>query len=730
MIIRTENLMVLKKTIFFLSVLLAPVSLLALSGTPVDSSFTSKPIGESMEYFEDKTKKLSINEIVQETGWSGSKTESLNFAFTKSAYWFRFAVENTGGEVFDTFFEISYPLLNFVDLYVPEEGGYKQIKTGNRYPFYDREIVDKNFVFALKSPPGLRTYYLRVETESSMNFIPSLFSQKAYLAKKEQELPLIWIYYGFMIIMTLYNLLVFFSSRDRSYLFYVIFIASYVLFQMTLNGYSFEYLWPNAIWWGGNSLPMFMCLSVSCWGIFMWDLLEIRKNFRNIHFLFTRILWPLTILWAIVSLMVKYSLAIQVATLLIGIVTLIYFIVGIILLFYRSRPAVYLNIGSVGFMCGVLLYVLKTYGVLPKMFITEWGIQIGSAMMVVLFSLALADKINVIQKKLQVLLDDQSESEKVAQERARHLQGIISAATGITQEFARVSGQLEEIALKFAEMSMEQATTSEEMSATYEELSSSIEMIYQSTLNQKNEGEKSKRLADDLNRVQKDLIQGSQIVEENMRGILLTAGHTGESLKKMTDTMAIINTGGKEINQFIAMIDDISDRINLLSLNAAIEAARAGDYGRGFAVVADEIGKLAQATSENSKEISKKIFKIIADIEVGARIVTGTKESTDAIFKMVNTIGSGIDSVRDMMTKQNQAMEMVLRQTGLIDTMTQDIVNSANEQKNSMAQTQKTIERLSEMAQEISQSNNQIIEFSRIIHEKARELEGVIVQSA
>jgi methyl-accepting chemotaxis protein len=722
--------MIIIKIILVLLILSSPASLYALAGIPVDSSFDSKTIGGSMEYIEDKSRNLTINEILHETKWIGSKTESLNFGFTNSVYWFRFAVENTTGNVLDLFFEISYPLLNFVDLYMPDNGEYKQVKTGNRYPFDNREIVDKNFVFNLKAAPGLRTYYLRIDTESSMNFIPILMSQKAYLAKNQQELPLIWIYYGFMIIMVAYNLLIFLSSRDRSYLFYVAFIVSYILFQLTLNGYSFQYLWPNAIWWGSNSLPLFMCLSILCWGIFMWDILEIRKNFKVIHLIFTRLLIPLSCIWAVASLLVKYSVAIQVGTLLVGVLNLAYFILGVIPLFYRSRTAVFLNIGSFGFMTGVILYVLKTYGVLPKIFITEWGIQIGSALMVVLFSLALADKLNVMKKKLQDLLVDQRESEKVAQERASCLEGIVSTATGLTQEFTRVSGQLEEIARKFSGMSMEQASTSEEMSATYEELSSSVDMIYQSTVTHKNEWDKSKRLADDLNRTQKDLMQSSQNVEESIRGILHTAGSTGESLRKMTDTMQIINSGGKEINQFIAMIDDISDRINLLSLNAAIEAARAGDYGRGFAVVADEIGKLAQATSENSKEISRKIMKIISDIEVGAQIVTGTRESTDSIFRMVNAISAGIDSVREMMTKQNQAMEMVIRQAGIVDTMSQDIVTSANEQKNSMAQTQKTIERLSEMAQEISESNSQIIEFSKIIHEKALELAGVISQSA
>ncbi len=719
----------LKKFIIFMMLFIPSTKLLAQNGVFVDSSFTTKPIGRFMDYHEDKNGSLTINQILRETEWTMSRSESINFGFTKSVYWFRFAVNNTSKEALDLFFELTYPLLNYVYLYVPVKGKYQVIKTGNKYPFYQRDIVDKNFVFDLKTAPGVSTYYLRIETVSSMNFIPLLMSQRAYLARTQKNLPLLWIYYGFMIVMLVYNFLIFLSSRDRSYLFYVIFIGSYILFQLTLNGYSFQYLWPKAIWWGANSLPMFMCLSVLCWGVFLWDLLEMREKFRRMYKMFVWGIFPLTIVWGVASLMVKYSVAIQVATLLAGAVTVVYFMIGFIAMFYRSRAAIFVNIGATGLMIGIVLYVLKTFGVMAESFITEWGIQIGSALVVVLFSLALADKINVMQKELKVLLVGQQNSEKVARERAAHLQEIVNTATGLTQKFTDVSGRLDEIAHRFSDMSMEQASTSEEMSASYEELSASVDMIYQATITQQSEGEKSKRFADDLNRTQKELINGSRRVEENIREILHTAGDTGESLRKMTDTMQVINTGGKEINQFIAMIDDISDRINLLSLNAAIEAARAGDYGRGFAVVADEIGKLAQATSENSKEISKKISKIISDIEVGARIVSGTKEATDAIFSMVNSISAGLDSVREMMTRQNQAMEMVIRQAGVIDTMSRDIVTSTNEQKNSMAQTQKTIERLSEMAQEISQSNTQIIEFARIIHENAVELDSMIRRS-
>ncbi|MBN2160612.1 MAG: hypothetical protein JW807_14580 [Spirochaetes bacterium] len=706
--------------------LLVPRCLAAAEAVTIDESFSQSVIGKHIEFLEDPEGKLTVNGAAASESWKASERESLNFGFTASAYWFRFTIDNATDENLNLFFELTYPLMNFVDLYVPVGDGFRVIKTGSKYPFHHRDIEDKNFVFQLKEGPGLKTYYLRIKTESSLNFIPLIKSQKAYFKGVQTQLPIIWIYYGLMMIMVVYNFFIFIASRDRSYIFYVIFITSYILFQMTLNGYSFQYLWPNAIWWACHALPFFMCSSVCMAGIFIRDVIDARRLFRRLDKIFLFIIIPVSSAWAVASLFVKYAVAIKGATALVGILSSLMFIVVAAALFSGSRAARFIAVGFLGLVAGILAYVLKTFGLLPEMFITEWGVQIGSTLVVIFLSLALADKINVMRHELKILLTEQQENEKTARDRAEYLEGIVGTATGISDEFVTVSNKLQEVTNRFSELSMEQAATSEEMSSTFEELSASIDAIYESTINQKNEGEKSMHLVDELSEAQQGLIRESQKVEENIRSILESAKDTGESLHMMTETMNLINTGGKEISQFIAMIDDISDRINLLSLNAAIEAARAGDYGRGFAVVADEIGKLAQATSDNSKEIAKKISKIITDIDAGTSFVTGTRESTDGIFRMVNSIGKGVVSVRELMTKQNQALEMVMKQSGIIEKMSKEIVNSTNEQKGSMAHTQKTIDRLSEMAMEIAHSNSTIIDMTKTIHEMTLKLDGVI----
>lgn len=705
---------------------------MALEPLVIDQNFSSQTIGKSIEYLEDPSSQLSFDDAKNSSRWMRFYVDAFNFGFTESAYWFRFKVDNRSKS--DMFlFEISYPMLDSVVFYRPDgKGGYESFQTGDMMPFSHREVEHVSFIFHLNQKIGTsEEYFFRIKTTSSFNFEAKLYTQSAFFFKINSEQPVIWIFYGLMIIMVVYNFIIFISSRDLAYLFYSIFISSWIILQMCLNGYAFQYLWPNAIWWANNSLPFFIAMTYATVGIFFIYFLELSHQHR-----FFRIgIWVICIVPALIlsalSLLVKYSLAIKVTTFFAGISAGFLYLAGLILVFkYKSRQANFIVMSFMGFVVGIVMYVLKTFGILPQNFITQWSIQMGSALVVVLLSFGLADKITLMRRDLVRLLGEQKKNEQTALEKARFLEGVVQTVNGISSDFLRVSHELGQVSTAFAHLSMEQASTSEQMSATFDELVASIERIHQSTLHQQEEGEKSRRFADELSLAQRSMVKESIQVARSVEKISRAAKTTEESLKMMTDRMNIINAGGKEIDQFVAIIDDISDKINLLSLNAAIEAARAGEYGRGFAVVADEIGKLAQATSDNSKSIASRIKKIITDIEEGTNLVLNTKESTDVIFSMVDTIEKGIEEVKNLMAAQNKVLDVVVKQAGIIETLSKDVVVSTQEQKDSMVQTMHTIERLSEMAMEISSANHKIVGFIQAISSNseklARAVEGAV----
>ena len=215
------------------------------------------------------------------------------------------------------------------------------------------------------------------------------------------------------------------------------------------------------------------------------------------------------------------------------------------------------------------------------------------------------------------------------------------------------------------------------------------------------------------------VLQGIEVITNSARD-------TGDDLSRMIERMEFIDQGGKAIDGITVLIDDITDRINLLSLNAAIEAARAGEHGRGFAVVADEIGKLATATSDNSKEISTRIKNMINDILQGKMIVDKTKKSIDVIFKSIEDINSLIDETKLVLTEQGNAISEVVGQANLMESMASDIADATREQNSSMEENIKTVSRLSEIAQEIASANQKILEFTGSIVEKSKQLQEIV----
>ncbi|TGJ98736.1 guanylate cyclase [Leptospira langatensis] len=378
-------------------------------------------IRNAVSFLVDKEKKLTIQDVLKaDQDHQFQKFGKTNFGITNFAYWVRIPVKNKSQRVRNWYMEISHPVLDHVDFYMPSASGYSPKFSGDKLPFHEREINHRNFIFELpfghnENEAAEAVFYLRVESESTISLPLEILSEKTFANRNSTEQFVFGLYYGLIFVMALYNLFIFFTVRDLSYLFYVFYIVTFGLLQMSLNGIAFQFIWPNSVWLASYAptfliplLPTFVIL----FSRYFLITFEYLPRIDKVLLLFSAIGLVLTI----VSIFVKISSVLGI--LAVFAMLNIPLILGCAIYTLRKgyRPAIYYLTAWLTLLLGGILYGLKAFGVLPDIFLTNYGLQIGAALEVILLSFALASRINMIKKEKEEAQAKTLEMQKILTE--------------------------------------------------------------------------------------------------------------------------------------------------------------------------------------------------------------------------------------------------------------------------------------------------------------------------
>ncbi len=175
-----------------------------------------------------------------------------------------------------------------------------------------------------------------------------------------------------------------------------------------------------------------------------------------------------------------------------------------------------------------------------------------------------------------------------------------------------------------------------------------------------------------------------------------------ESITKVDNSMALIQDSGIQIEDIVGVITDISNRTNLLSLNAAIEAAKAGDYGKGFAVVADEVGKLAEKSAASVIEIQELIEASTHNIQVGTEVIQDTRKVLQSIIKLVQQISTMTNEAAVKLTEQNRNMTEIAHSAEGVVSISEQNSSSAQDLSGTVKGIARTMASLRDMADKIN----------------------------
>jgi len=387
--------------------LLALASNLALAentGRVVLESGTGRYVlSAQMEILEDPEGDFRINQLLAGTHqdqWYRTQEAVPNMGYNKSVFWFRTTVRNLHPSRSEWLLSIDYPMHDYLDVYLIQDSRIeKSYHVGDKLPHSHRPIDHRNFLFPLSIPLNEDVeIYIRLETAGSIK-LPVLLWEEAEFIKNDQLYIMgQGIYVGTMVVMFFYNLFLFFMVRNRAYLFYI----AYLFFQTGAfsisKGLVFQYIWPSWTTWNQLSVNFFLGGTVTFALLFSVYFLDSRRYTPRYYYaMLSGIVYGLAVMAG--SFMLPYDIMVLMGVY--GLLIAMCLNLGAGIMSWRAglHIARFYTLAWVTVISGFVLLTLNYTGVIAVNFVTENAGQIGSAIEVVLLSMAFGSFYNEERKE-------------------------------------------------------------------------------------------------------------------------------------------------------------------------------------------------------------------------------------------------------------------------------------------------------------------------------------------
>lgn len=390
--------------------------------TPESDSVT---IVNQVFYLEDKSGGLTLMDMLNSADpppWERNRAEDISFGYTRSVYWLKLTLENPSDETLSRLLEVAYPVLDYLDIYAIDQGRIAQAyHLGDKSPFSNRPIKHRHFVAPVQLPAyGTIDLYIRAKTESAMQLPLMIWKEKRFLEHVQIQLLGLGLFFGVMFIMAMYNIFIFFSVREISYFYYVLYVLFMSLFLASLSGLSFQYLWPNATTWNDKSI--LIGLSGVCFFalLFVASFLNIKENLPRLSRAYTSLRVYCLILF-FSNFLLPYHIAIRIVIATCVFLIVLAFVIGVMRWIAGDPPARFYTTAWVALLLGGLTLAMNKFGMVPDLFITRNALQFGAAIEVLFLSFALADRLNTekrIRYEAQLMALENEKLARVAQEKA------------------------------------------------------------------------------------------------------------------------------------------------------------------------------------------------------------------------------------------------------------------------------------------------------------------------
>ena len=390
--------------------------------------------GNYCALLKDKEDQYNIVSVQKAFDWKTlTHAGSLNLPEINTTYWIRFRIKNADPDNLNWMLEFPDGHNSFLQLY--EISSTNNIKSylpvGLGEPIKNRAFDHKNLLFDLKIPKGQTyTYYVKVKSKYKTSFWASVRNTRYLFSYITHEYYFLGFFYGIIFIMAMYNLLIFVITREKVFLLYVFYVISCGLYTFSEDLSGFQIFWPNTTFFNHvqfDNAPNLLILTFTFYAI---EFLELKTHFKKV----IPWLYWLIVVNVVVSIFLPYVFPIQLkATLFILPFAIIYYLAMRLFFNAKYKPARFFIIGFSIILFGFLVFVLRTYGILPSTLYTLYIFNFGFVLEVMIFSYGLGDKIRIIkdekEKSQQKMIEALEEKEVLKDKINKELENKVQERT-------------------------------------------------------------------------------------------------------------------------------------------------------------------------------------------------------------------------------------------------------------------------------------------------------------
>ena len=356
---------------------------------------------DEIEFVEDKGDRLTIGQVI-DPAFAREFTPSATFSpenyNRSSSYWYRVRLQHDSASRHQWQIEFFDQTIDQLDFFVPAGGNsYRKHSFGDNLPFHQRPVRHKNFFVRLPEDlHGSYTYYFKVKSHQQANILVVLRTADYFVDYALDEYFFFGIFYGMILVFCFYNLLMFAAVRERHYIYYILYLLSIGLYEMSADGIAFQYLWPDAVEWNQYAAGFMLYFASTFALFFAASILNLRRRYPGLlallaaAFVFRTIFLALSLTVAEEWFRFRFIEVIPFGAA---------FFAAIYCLMKGYRPARFMVVGYSFLFVGILIKLIQylDFNWLPLGGLTHYSLGFGFIMEMMFLSFANSDKIRVMR---------------------------------------------------------------------------------------------------------------------------------------------------------------------------------------------------------------------------------------------------------------------------------------------------------------------------------------------